>query len=56
LRGDNKAFIATQAPLKETIDDFWAMCMSEKVEIIVMLCKFISAGRVILNENEFIIN
>ncbi|GMT26969.1 hypothetical protein PFISCL1PPCAC_18266, partial [Pristionchus fissidentatus] len=33
-------YICTQAPLKETCEDFWHMCFKEKVSLIVMLCNF----------------
>ena len=35
----NNIFIGTQGPLDTTIDDFWEMCYSYKVKVIVMLCK-----------------
>ena len=34
-------FIATQGPLDSTIEDFWEMCFSYNVNVIVMLCKLI---------------
>ena len=35
----HKSFIATQGPLESTIGDFWEMCYSYNVKVIVMLCK-----------------
>ena len=32
-------FIATQGPLKHTSEDFWEMCFTYDVNIIIMLCK-----------------
>jgi len=43
---DNKAFIATQAPLENTFNDFWQMVLQENVEVIVMLCKLKADNRV----------
>ncbi|CAO4375771.1 unnamed protein product [Caenorhabditis nigoni] len=37
-------FIATQGPLKNTVDDFWAMVWHFKVEFIIMLCDFKEDG------------
>ena len=34
-----RSFIATQGPLESTIEDFWVMCYTYDVKIIVMLCK-----------------
>lgn len=34
-----KYFIATQGPLKHTSEDFWEMCFTYDVNIIIMLCK-----------------
>ena len=34
-----RSFIATQGPLESTIEDFWVMCYTYDVKVIVMLCK-----------------
>ncbi|ULT97920.1 hypothetical protein L3Y34_005629 [Caenorhabditis briggsae] len=39
-------FIATQGPLKNTLDDFWSMVWHFKVEFIIMLCLFKEDGKV----------
>jgi protein tyrosine phosphatase len=36
-----KAFIAAQAPLKRTVENWWHMLISNKVKLIVMLCNFL---------------
>ncbi|GMT13292.1 hypothetical protein PFISCL1PPCAC_4589, partial [Pristionchus fissidentatus] len=33
-------YICTQAPLKETTEEFWHMCYKEKASLILMLCDF----------------
>ena len=40
-----KYFISTQAPKKETIEDFWTMIIENKSRIIIMLCKQIENNR-----------
>ena len=40
------AFIATQAPLENTVVDFWRMVLEQNVKIIVMLTKIEEKGQV----------
>ena len=44
----NKAFIATQAPIPDTISDFWRMIWQESSLTIVMLSNEMESGRVSL--------
>ena len=44
LPSDN-FFIATQGPLDTTIDDFWEMCYTYNVNLIVMLCQLIEKNK-----------
>jgi len=41
----SKTYIASQGPLKNTVDDFWKMVWEEKCDIIVMLTKAQENGR-----------
>ena len=36
---NHRTFIATQGPLEYTIEDFWTMCYTYDVKVIVMLCR-----------------
>ena len=40
------AFLATQAPMKETVEDFWHMIWETQSKAIVMLCNLEEEGKV----------
>lgn len=40
-----KSFISAQAPINDTIDDFWAMCFDYNINTIIMLCKIKEKGK-----------
>ena len=40
------AYIATQGPLEDTVDDFWRMLMEQNSNIIVMLTQLHDGDRV----------
>ncbi|ELU06625.1 hypothetical protein CAPTEDRAFT_168672 [Capitella teleta] len=45
-RGEPNAFIATQGPMSNTVEDFWRMVWHEKAPIIVMITKLREKNRV----------
>ena len=40
-----KSFISAQAPLKNTIDDFWTMCFDHNINTVIMLCNLEEKGK-----------
>ena len=49
-----RAFIATQAPIPDTIPDFWRMIWEQESSTIVMLSKETESGKVISNSQHFV--
>lgn len=45
--GDEKAFIATQGPMVNTVNDFWQMAWQEESPAIVMITKLKEKNEVI---------
>lgn len=46
ITNQEKAYIATQGPIPESIPDFWHMVWTNNVGLIVMLCNLTDKGRV----------
>ena len=40
-----KSFISAQAPLYNTIDDFWTMCFDYDIKLVIMLCNLEENGK-----------
>lgn len=43
-RSESKYYIATQAPLDETVQDFWRMIWEQETRVIVMMTDFVEKG------------
>lgn len=50
--GDEKAFIATQGPMVNTVNDFWQMAWQEESPAIVMITKLKEKNEVTNQKNQ----
>ena len=44
--GEPRAYIATQGPMSNTVNDFWSMVWQERCPVIVMITKLTEHNRV----------
>lgn len=51
--GDEKAFIATQGPMVNTVNDFWQMAWQEESPVIVMITKLKEKKEVSISTGTF---
>ena len=42
----NPGYIASQGPVKVTINDFWRMLWQYEVKVVAMACRLVEMGRV----------
>jgi protein tyrosine phosphatase len=42
--GQPRAYIATQAPMENTVDDFWSMIMEQNVSVVIMVTYLFEYG------------
>ncbi len=47
IPGSERAYITTQGPLQETVDDFWRMVYETDSNVVVMLTKEVENDKVL---------